>query len=247
MVCSRHLMKDTSPPSLGNADRGYSGLVRPGAAPKAQTFATRCELAMDGSRPSHAAATRGRRGPSQHPGGAAAPDIAKWTSDTYRVPTPMPEIRTEGKRGPRESRGVTHSERGRPQDHRAYHGLKPSLLRGQPASGALEAGRTGGGQSWPCFCTQVSGCVQCRVSARQAVCGCQSGLRKCACVVEGTRLTVNPDLKKPFSSPSLAEAMALPRLCWIRTALRGSAVTPRPYVTRRLQLVRSGLAWGAPW
>ncbi|XP_006095710.1 LETM1 domain-containing protein 1 isoform X2 [Myotis lucifugus] len=41
--------------------------------------------------------------------------------------------------------------------------------------------------------------------------------------------------------------MALSRLCWARAALRGSAVTPRPYVTRRLQLVRSGLAWGAPW
>ncbi|XP_059538909.1 LETM1 domain-containing protein 1 isoform X7 [Myotis daubentonii] len=41
--------------------------------------------------------------------------------------------------------------------------------------------------------------------------------------------------------------MALSRLCWTRAALRGSAVTPRPYVTRRPQLVRSGLAWGAPW
>ncbi|KAK1341163.1 hypothetical protein QTO34_017565 [Cnephaeus nilssonii] len=41
--------------------------------------------------------------------------------------------------------------------------------------------------------------------------------------------------------------MALSRLCWARTALWGSAVTPRPYVTRRLQLVRAGLTWGAPW
>ncbi|KAF6119463.1 LETM1 domain containing 1 [Phyllostomus discolor] len=40
--------------------------------------------------------------------------------------------------------------------------------------------------------------------------------------------------------------MALSRVCWARTALWGSAVTPAPYVTRRLQLVRFGLAWGAP-
>nr|KAF6374103.1 LETM1 domain containing 1 [Pipistrellus kuhlii] len=41
--------------------------------------------------------------------------------------------------------------------------------------------------------------------------------------------------------------MALSRLCWARTALWGSAVTPRPYVTRRLQLVRAGRTWGPPW
>ncbi|XP_019479436.1 PREDICTED: LETM1 domain-containing protein 1 isoform X2 [Hipposideros armiger] len=40
--------------------------------------------------------------------------------------------------------------------------------------------------------------------------------------------------------------MALSRVCWARTALWGSAATPGPYVTRRLQLVRSGLAWGGP-
>ncbi|XP_054447074.1 LETM1 domain-containing protein 1 isoform X3 [Pteronotus mesoamericanus] len=40
--------------------------------------------------------------------------------------------------------------------------------------------------------------------------------------------------------------MALSRVCWARAALWGSAVTPTPYVTRRLQLVRFGLAWGAP-
>ncbi|XP_016056774.1 PREDICTED: LETM1 domain-containing protein 1 isoform X3 [Miniopterus natalensis] len=40
--------------------------------------------------------------------------------------------------------------------------------------------------------------------------------------------------------------MALSRVCWARTALWGSVVTPGPYVTRRLQLVRSGLAWRAP-
>ncbi|XP_042524694.1 LETM1 domain-containing protein 1 isoform X4 [Dipodomys spectabilis] len=41
--------------------------------------------------------------------------------------------------------------------------------------------------------------------------------------------------------------MALSRVCWARAALWGSAVvTPGPFVTRRLQLVRSGLAWGAP-
>lgn len=39
-----------------------------------------------------------------------APDIAKWTSGTYRVQAPMQETRTEGKHGPRESRGVTQSE-----------------------------------------------------------------------------------------------------------------------------------------
>ncbi|KAM8778666.1 LETM1 domain-containing protein 1 isoform 2-T2 [Rhynchonycteris naso] len=41
--------------------------------------------------------------------------------------------------------------------------------------------------------------------------------------------------------------MALSRVCWTRTVLWGSAVTPGSYVVRRLQLVRSGLAWGAPW
>uniref|UniRef100_A0A673TV04 LETM1 domain containing 1 n=1 Tax=Suricata suricatta TaxID=37032 RepID=A0A673TV04_SURSU len=40
--------------------------------------------------------------------------------------------------------------------------------------------------------------------------------------------------------------MALSRVCWARAALWGSAVTHGPYVTRKLQLVRSGLAWGVP-
>ncbi|XP_077609521.1 LETM1 domain-containing protein 1 isoform X1 [Crocuta crocuta] len=40
--------------------------------------------------------------------------------------------------------------------------------------------------------------------------------------------------------------MALSRVCWARAALWGSAVTPGLYVTRKLQLVRFGLAWGAP-
>ncbi|XP_006192483.1 LETM1 domain-containing protein 1 isoform X1 [Camelus ferus] len=40
--------------------------------------------------------------------------------------------------------------------------------------------------------------------------------------------------------------MALSRVCWARTALWGSAVLPGPYAARRLQFVRSGLAWGAP-
>ncbi|XP_046921657.1 LETM1 domain-containing protein 1 isoform X5 [Lynx rufus] len=42
--------------------------------------------------------------------------------------------------------------------------------------------------------------------------------------------------------------MALSRVCWARAALWGSAVTPGPYVTRKLQLARprAGLAWGAP-
>ncbi|XP_066121149.1 LETM1 domain-containing protein 1 isoform X1 [Saccopteryx bilineata] len=41
--------------------------------------------------------------------------------------------------------------------------------------------------------------------------------------------------------------MALSRVCWARTVLCGSTVTPGSYVTRRLQLVRYGLAWGPPW
>uniref|UniRef100_A0A8D2CYH9 LETM1 domain containing 1 n=1 Tax=Sciurus vulgaris TaxID=55149 RepID=A0A8D2CYH9_SCIVU len=40
--------------------------------------------------------------------------------------------------------------------------------------------------------------------------------------------------------------MALSRVCWARTALWGSVVTPGPLITRRLQLGRSGLTWGAP-
>ncbi|XP_040344062.1 LETM1 domain-containing protein 1 isoform X7 [Herpailurus yagouaroundi] len=42
--------------------------------------------------------------------------------------------------------------------------------------------------------------------------------------------------------------MALSRVCWARAALWGAAVTPGPYVTRKLQLARprAGLAWGAP-
>uniref|UniRef100_A0A8C0X4D9 Letm1 RBD domain-containing protein n=1 Tax=Castor canadensis TaxID=51338 RepID=A0A8C0X4D9_CASCN len=40
--------------------------------------------------------------------------------------------------------------------------------------------------------------------------------------------------------------MALSRVCWARAAIWGSAVTPGPVVTRRLQLGHSGLAWGAP-
>ncbi|XP_042802488.1 LETM1 domain-containing protein 1 isoform X8 [Panthera pardus] len=42
--------------------------------------------------------------------------------------------------------------------------------------------------------------------------------------------------------------MALSRVCWARAGLWGSAVTPGPYVTRKLQLARprAGLAWGAP-
>ncbi|KAM4839416.1 LETM1 domain-containing protein 1 isoform X1 [Urocitellus parryii] len=41
--------------------------------------------------------------------------------------------------------------------------------------------------------------------------------------------------------------MALSRVCWARTALWGSVVTPGPFVIRRLQLGRPGFAWGAPW
>ncbi|KAF5928520.1 hypothetical protein HPG69_015126, partial [Diceros bicornis minor] len=40
--------------------------------------------------------------------------------------------------------------------------------------------------------------------------------------------------------------MALSRALWARAAVWGSAVTPGLYVTRRLQLGRSGLAGGAP-
>ncbi|XP_025256723.1 LETM1 domain-containing protein 1 isoform X3 [Theropithecus gelada] len=40
--------------------------------------------------------------------------------------------------------------------------------------------------------------------------------------------------------------MALSRVCWSRSAVWGSAVTPGHFFTRRLQLGRSGLAWGAP-
>ncbi|OBS81065.1 hypothetical protein A6R68_20700 [Neotoma lepida] len=40
--------------------------------------------------------------------------------------------------------------------------------------------------------------------------------------------------------------MALSRVCWARAALWGSAVAPGPFVTRRLQLGRSGPAWRAP-
>eukprot|EP00069_Balaena_mysticetus_P013029 bmy_07765T0 len=40
--------------------------------------------------------------------------------------------------------------------------------------------------------------------------------------------------------------MAVSRVCWARAALWGSAGPPGPYVARRLQFVRSGLAWGAP-
>ncbi|XP_077810390.1 LETM1 domain-containing protein 1 isoform X16 [Macaca mulatta] len=40
--------------------------------------------------------------------------------------------------------------------------------------------------------------------------------------------------------------MALSRVCWARLAVWGSAVTPGHFFTRRLQLGRSGLAWGAP-
>ncbi|XP_028638046.1 LETM1 domain-containing protein 1 isoform X4 [Grammomys surdaster] len=40
--------------------------------------------------------------------------------------------------------------------------------------------------------------------------------------------------------------MALSRVCWARAALWGSAVAPGTFVTRRLQLGRSGPAWRAP-
>ncbi|KAM5289019.1 LETM1 domain-containing protein 1 isoform 3-T3 [Ctenodactylus gundi] len=40
--------------------------------------------------------------------------------------------------------------------------------------------------------------------------------------------------------------MALSRVCWARAALWGAAGTRGPFVTRRMQLGRSGLAWGAP-
>uniref|UniRef100_A0A8C0DZD4 LETM1 domain containing 1 n=1 Tax=Balaenoptera musculus TaxID=9771 RepID=A0A8C0DZD4_BALMU len=40
--------------------------------------------------------------------------------------------------------------------------------------------------------------------------------------------------------------MAVSRVCWARAALWGSAGPPGPYVARRLQFVRSGLAWGTP-
>ncbi|XP_011786053.1 PREDICTED: LETM1 domain-containing protein 1 isoform X4 [Colobus angolensis palliatus] len=40
--------------------------------------------------------------------------------------------------------------------------------------------------------------------------------------------------------------MALSRVCWARSAVWGSVVTPGHFFTRRLQLGRSGLAWGAP-
>lgn len=58
--------------------------------------------------------------------------------------------------------------------------------------------------------------------------------------------TVNFDLETTSSrSPTLVVKMALSRVCWARAALWGSAVTPGPIVTRRLQLGRSRLAWGA--
>lgn len=47
-------------------------------------------------------------------------------------------------------------------------------------------------------------------------------------------------------APSPAVKMALSRVCWTRAALWGSAVTPGPFVTRTLQLGRSGPAWRAP-
>lgn len=47
-------------------------------------------------------------------------------------------------------------------------------------------------------------------------------------------------------SPSPPVKMALSRVCWSRAALWGSAVAPGPFVTRRLQLGRSGPAWRAP-
>ncbi|XP_035112671.1 LETM1 domain-containing protein 1 isoform X10 [Callithrix jacchus] len=40
--------------------------------------------------------------------------------------------------------------------------------------------------------------------------------------------------------------MALSRVCWARAAVWGSAVTPGHFVTWRLQLGRSGLAWRGP-
>ncbi|XP_053413998.1 LETM1 domain-containing protein 1 isoform X4 [Nycticebus coucang] len=40
--------------------------------------------------------------------------------------------------------------------------------------------------------------------------------------------------------------MALYRASWARAALRGSAVTPGSFVTRKLQFGRSVLAWGPP-
>ncbi|XP_029417377.1 LETM1 domain-containing protein 1 isoform X5 [Nannospalax galili] len=40
--------------------------------------------------------------------------------------------------------------------------------------------------------------------------------------------------------------MALSRVCWVRAALWSSAVAPGPFVAWRLQLGRSGPAWGAP-
>ncbi|XP_006870106.1 PREDICTED: LETM1 domain-containing protein 1 isoform X2 [Chrysochloris asiatica] len=40
--------------------------------------------------------------------------------------------------------------------------------------------------------------------------------------------------------------MALSRVWWARATFWGSAVTPGPFVTRRLQLGCSGLVWGAP-
>ncbi|XP_006900292.1 PREDICTED: LETM1 domain-containing protein 1 [Elephantulus edwardii] len=40
--------------------------------------------------------------------------------------------------------------------------------------------------------------------------------------------------------------MALSRVCWARAGLWGSAGSPAPFVTRRLQPGRCGLAWGAP-
>ncbi|XP_035563497.2 LETM1 domain-containing protein 1 isoform X8 [Canis lupus dingo] len=40
--------------------------------------------------------------------------------------------------------------------------------------------------------------------------------------------------------------MALSRVCWARAVLWGSAATPGLHVPRKLQLVRCGLAWGAP-
>ncbi|XP_049739108.1 LETM1 domain-containing protein 1 isoform X4 [Elephas maximus indicus] len=41
--------------------------------------------------------------------------------------------------------------------------------------------------------------------------------------------------------------MALSGVCLARAAVWGSAVTPGPFVTRRLQLGRCGLVSGAPW
>ncbi|MEJ1271226.1 LETM1 domain containing 1 [Cricetulus griseus] len=144
-------------------------------------------------------------------------------------------------RGPRDrTRAQGRSRRRRPRADKRYLPAGPRAPSGRPISGpASESGvasnpgpsRARGREAPPLpGLARGWGCACHHSGAARACCGAHS----------------DPETTPAPRAPSLTAKMALSRVCGARAALWGSAVALGPFVTRRLQLGRSGPAWRAP-